>query len=549
MGADHPDVDVTATAAAVLAAIPAWWRTRAAALGLDGEWLDVGSAINIPRFYDGGVPPLEREWGPLTAEQVGMAYVEALAPSTRARHGRYYTPSLLAEHLWSSARRALGLSREIRPLQGLVRDPASGGGALLLPPLREHISALHDADPQFVINSLPSLIEGVDNDPAAVWVANVVLASEMLPLLAQVPSHRRRPLPGLVRLGDGLAEDRPALVTLMNPPYGRVRLSEQDRARFGDVVYGHANLYAMFMAAGVANTVSTGALAAIVPTSFMSGRYFEPLRGKLIKDMVLSGAAFVEDRSGVFSTVLQETCIAAFTGRRVRRARIESIGSSATYVATVASPRTSNPWIIPRRSDLAFASAVASALPLTLRSAGWRVRTGPLVWNRHKDDLHPRPGKDRYKVVWAADIKTGELRYDKSRADKRYVGLPSTSFMLQRDPCVLVQRTSAPEQDRRVVAAQLQGDDLDSGPVVIENHVNILVPSDAPMISARVLVVWLRSQAVDRVARCLSGSVALSAYELESMPLPRQSVLEAWEKLPDEQLDAAITEAYARVEA
>lgn len=547
IGADHPDVEVTATAAAVLAAIPAWWRARASAVGLEGDWLDVAFALGTPRFYDGGVAPLEREWGPLTAEQVGMAYVEALAPSTRARHGRYYTPSLLADQLWASARRALGLSRQSQALQGLVRDPAAGAGALLLPPLREHIAASRDVDPQFTLNSLSSLIEGVDNDPAAVWVANVVLASEMLPLLAQVPAHRRKPLPALVRIGDGLAAAEPALVTLMNPPYGRVRLSDADRLRFGDVVYGHANLYAMFMAAGIAHTASEGVMGAIVPTSFMSGRYFEPLRTKLTTKMVLAGAAFVEDRSGVFSTVLQETCVVAFTGRKIRRTQIESIGSSVSYVATVSPPRTANPWIIPRRSDLAIAAAAAASLPLTLRTAGWRVRTGPLVWNRHKSDLHTRPARGRYKIVWAADIKTGELSFDKSRADKRYVALAPTSFMLQEHPCVLVQRTSAPEQNRRVVAAPLTAEDLEDGPLVIENHVNVLVPDGRPMLAERILIALLRSQAVDRVARCVSGSVALSAYELESIPLPSESVLAEWNHLPAEQLESAIDEAYARV--
>lgn len=85
--------------------------------------------------------------------------------------------------------------------------------------------------------------------------------------------------------------------------------------------------------------------------------------------------------------------------------------------------------------------------------------------------------------------------------------------------------------------------------MVIENHVNVLVPDEEPMVSAKLLLALLRSQAIDRVARCLSGSVALSAYELESLPLPHKSVLEEWARLPDDQLDAAITEAYAKVEA
>lgn len=548
VGSDHPAADITPTAAAVLAAIPAWWRARASDAGLDGDWLDVSLAVASPPLYEVDPAPLEREWGPLTAEQVGMAYVEALAPDTRARHGRYYTPGLLAEHLWKSARRSMGLSGALKALPGLVRDPAAGGGALLLPPVREHIAALSHADPQLVINSLPTVVEGIDNDPAAVWVANVVLASEMLSLLTRVPAHRRKALPALVKIGDGLADAAvPARVTLMNPPYGRVRLSEADRARFGDAIYGHANLYAMFMASGVANTISDGTLAAIVPTSFMSGRYFEPLRRLLTRQMTLSGVTFVEDRSGAFASVLQETCVVAFSGRKIRRAQVESLGSTPKYIANISPPRAGKPWIIPRRPDLATSAAAAAGLPLTLREAGWRVRTGPLVWNRRKDDLRTRGGKGRYRILWAADIRSGEIKLHSSRNDKRFIELPSTSVLLQSAECILVQRTSAPEQDKRIVAAALTHAQLRDGPVVIENHVNVLVHDDSPLLSARILIALLRSREIDRLTRCISGSVALSAYELESIPLPAEAILRDWAALSGGDLERAIQTVYATV--
>jgi len=548
LGADHPGLEITPTAAAVLAAIPAWWSARATAVGLSGDWLDVGFAVAAPPVYDLEPPPLAAEWGALTSEQVGMAYVDALSSATRARHGRYYTPRVLAEHLWITARRAMGFSSAVTPLPGLVRDPACGGGALLLPVVREHLAAMKDVDPQIALNSLSANVEGIDNDPAAVWVANVVLASEMLPLVAKVPEHRRKPLPALVRVGDGLSADLlPATITIMNPPYGRVKMSEADRSRFGDVVFGHANLYAMFMAAAVSKLESNGVVAAIVPTSFMSGRYFEPVRRLLTTTVRLAGATFVEDRSGVFTSVLQETCVVAFTGRKVRKTRVESLGSSCSYIATVSPPKTSTPWILPRRSDLAITAAVAARLPQTLRGTGWRVKTGPLVWNRHKDDLHSRIAKGRYRIIWAADIKTGQVKFDKARSDKRFVSLASSSALIQRNECVLVQRTSAPEQDRRIIAAELTAGLLDSGPVVVENHVNVLVPGPSDVLSQRVLLALLRSPSIDWVARCISGSVALSAYELESLPLPASEVLRSWASLSDAELADAITETYARV--
>lgn len=99
----------------------------------------------------------------------------------------------------------------------------------------------------------------------------------------------------------------------MNPPYGRVRLAADERRRFSHAVYGHANLYGLFMAAGVDRLADGGVLAALVPTSFTAGRYFSELRSHLGSRAPMREIVFVERRSGVFDDVLQETCLAAFS--------------------------------------------------------------------------------------------------------------------------------------------------------------------------------------------------------------------------------------------
>lgn len=65
----------------------------------------------------------------------------------------------------------------------------------------------------------------------------------------------------------------------MNPPYGRVRLDPEERQRFAHVLYGHANLYTLFMAAGLDQLGPDGVLGALVPTSFTTGLYYSNLRG------------------------------------------------------------------------------------------------------------------------------------------------------------------------------------------------------------------------------------------------------------------------------
>jgi adenine-specific DNA-methyltransferase len=501
---------------------------------------------------DGAVPPPLS--GPSvtvsgSAEEVGERYVGTLTGLERSENGRHYTPKPLAAELWIRARRALGWKRP-QPLPGLVRDPACGAGALLLPVLREHLGATVRTDPQLVLAALPNLIQGIDNDPDAVWLANVVLASEMLPILAMTPRARRRPLPALAHHGDGLAQDQHnTLVSLMNPPYGRVRLNGEERQRFGSYLYGHANMYGLFMAAGLESLGSEGVLAALVPTSFLAGRYFEAHRASFAAAASLREVGFIADRAGVFDGVLQETCLVTFTLRQTRKVTISIVNGEVIELAKVATPRSSGPWLLPRRGDDAPVTAAAATMPTTLGSAGWKASTGPLVWNRRKDDISARPGRGRVPIVWAADIDGGVIHRDPARDRQRYLTLRNRDrdVLVLDEPAILVQRTTAPEQARRLVPAELTKEVLDEwgGTVVVENHVNVLRPTtDSPSISRSTLAAVLASETLDRVMRSLSGSVAVSAYELAALPLPSTEVLASWEQLTVDELARAVKAAY-----
>jgi len=490
---------------------------------------------------------------------LGAAYVAGLSASVRSRHGRHYTPPRLAEQLWQMTRRSLGATSKSRLLSGLVRDPACGAGALLLPVVQEQVRALRRVDTPLALAGLPAAVEGIDNDPQAVWLANVILAAEMLPLLASLPVRRRRPLPALVRVGDGLAADLPpARAIVMNPPYGRVRLDDADRERFSKVVYGHANLYGLFMGAALDTLDAEGALAALVPTSFMAGRYFTNLRDTLAKTATLRETAFVADRDDVFAGVLQETCLSVFTKKRAIRTRVMRISDVVQEVAQVKTPRKATPWLLPRRSDDAAVAAAANALPLTLADAGWKTSTGPLVWNRRVADLSAVPSADpstsSAQVVWAADIDGGKLHRDQARDSLRHLRLTNASdlkVMVLSSPAVLAQRTTAPEQTRRLVVAGLSAADLVTwgGRVVVENHVNVLRPvKEQPLLSHQNLLRLLSTTTMDRVMRCVSGSVAVSAYELDSLPLPAADVLASWEQLSGEELETAVARTYRPVD-
>lgn len=532
-----------------LDAAQGWWARRAAEAGLAGRFLALEHAFpDLAEPPSGLAPALAVD--KTSAFEVGASYVEALDATTRAEHGRLYTPAALAELLWAE------ISAVSKDPGGIVLDPASGCGALLVPGLRHFVSDVDDA--AFALQTVAGRFAGIDLDPAAVWLGNLALGAELLGLWAAVPPRRRRPLPALLQVGDGLGplEDKPGVV-VVNPPYGRVRLSDDERSRWARSLYGHANRYAMFVQAAVEAVGPGGVVGAVVPTSFLGGAYFQRLRSFLADEAPLRRVVFVEQRSGVYAgNPLQETCLAVFVKGAppgpvaCSRAMVNGfsdhgrVGSAVVAVGA----GSAKPWLLPRRAQDVPLVRRAGALSHRLSDYGWRARTGPLVWNRHRHQISAIATRGATPILWASDLDGGGVRPHPSRDAQRYIRLgPGQEFLRLAEPAVLVQRTTAPEQHRRLVMATLDMAALAAwgGAVVVENHVNVLRCAEpASPLSPALLAALLATPTLDRLYRCLTGSVAVSAYELEALPMPAPEVIEQWAQLGVGSLDGAVAKLY-----
>src|SRR5206468_796039 len=95
-------------------------------------------------------------------------------------------------------------------------------------------------------------------------------------------------------------------------------------------------------------------------------------------------------------------------------------------------------------------------------------------------------------------------------------------FLINQEPCILVQRTTAKEQKRRIIAAVIPNSFVLEYPgFVVENHLNMVYSvAKKPRLALRTLAALLNSATLDQAFRCINGSVAVSAYELNSLPLP-----------------------------
>lgn len=461
------------------------------------------------------------------AYEVGLTYTGMLSADYRARLGIYYTPPVLTARLIHQVTKA-----GVDWTRCRVLDPACGGGAFLAPVAKRMIKALSGCSAPVLVSNVATRLRGYEIDPCAAWLSQVTLDAIFLPMCRAAGCR----LPWVVTVRDSLkrstADEKFDLV-IGNPPYGRVRLDPVDRRRYRRSLYGHANLYGLFTDQALRHAKPGGVIAYVTPTSFLSGHYFKNLRGMLAGEAPPATVDFVALRKGVFEDVLQETLLATYK-RGVEPAPaavyevtpVDGAGLKVKKVGTFSLPTDpSQPWLLPRTSDQARLVLRMRDLPHRLVDWGYTVSTGPLVWNRHKDQLANAPREGRYPLIWAEAVTAdGKFVW---RAEKKNHALyfepnGSDDWLITRTPCILLQRTTSREQRRRLIAAALPRSFLSEyGGAVIENHLNMLRPIvDKPLVAPATLAAFLNSVAADQAFRCINGSVAVSAYELEALPLP-----------------------------
>ena len=337
--------------------------------------------------------------------------------------------------------------------------------------------ALAGTDPALVLSQIAARVRGYDLDPFGVWLAQTAAHFAVHDLELRPDGA----LPGSCMMRDSLD------VRSRGPR--RLRSCFQQRAIrpahpaagrvapfYARSTYGHANLYGLFTDAGLHYAEHRGVVAYVMPTSMLSGLYFQSLRALLAKEAPPHEFTFVTERSGMFDDALQETMLATYRkGRRTRTGAVRflTIVDRGRAAATDLSPMPeafrcrlirNAPWLLPRTPDQAAlaASTARHEIPpgeLRLRRFDWPARLEPAqaAISRHSAEAGHLPviwaeavtsdGRfiwraDRRKhVPWfAAETAQGRLAYRRSR-------LRATPA----DDC----KRAGPPADRRRVAREL----------------------------------------------------------------------------------------------
>ncbi|HEV7514766.1 MAG TPA: N-6 DNA methylase, partial [Thermoanaerobaculia bacterium] len=287
---------------------------------------------------------------------VSSLYTALLPPQIRAERGAYYTPPVLAERLLD-----LVAAEGVDWLTVRVLDPACGGGAFLAPVanriLNDH--RIQCLPPKERMHHLEERLAGIEIDAFAAWMSRTFLQLLAYPLIKSTGRDLEIPIHHGDALRAAQGEHRQFDLIIGNPPYGRVSLDIEQREVFRRSLYGHANLYGLFLDAALRWRSRDGLVAFVTPTSMLGGQYFSKLRDLLLEEAPPLVVDVVEARTGVFESVLQETCLAVFGPNPGKTAVVHLLDvSDRTVRATRAGAFSLQksvgcPWFLPRSPEQA----------------------------------------------------------------------------------------------------------------------------------------------------------------------------------------------------
>ncbi len=237
------------------------------------------------------------------------------------------------------------------------------------------------------------------------------------------------------------------------------------------------------------------------------------IESEMRSDVNPTRVSFLDRRRGIFAGANQTVALSCFhknaeTDIFVQHLALEPSGefTSEPLGRFPLPPSLYDPWILPRS---AYQARIAPRLPhlfSRLSDLGYSAHTGPVIWNRFKRRLSRDPKPRSVPLIWAEAITyEGSFKWAAERKNNmRWFKLkPDEAHLQCSEPCILVQRTTSPDQDRRLMTAKLPEAFLDThGAVVVENHVNMIRPkqSDAK-VPLSTLAAFLGSVAAEEAFR------------------------------------------------
>ena len=470
----------------------------------------------------------------LSAYWISTLYAKVIGNYKQALLGAFFTPPDLSKMVTNEVFRVLGKNY----LECTFADFCCGGGALLVPVTR--VLALKMKQAGFssadIVNRLQNCIHGLEIDNFLLFLTRIFLWAELddhIRASGIAPEFSIEQADALNHVPDGSPFD----VIVGNPPYRPLSKEEnkQLKERYGHIMSRNTNLYPIFLERSLEFLKREGVLSVIIPTSLYTSRNYAKMRHRITQIGRVSGIVWLANRKGVFHDVLQEISvmtIACDQRSQKRKTLVRSLqkGFESNFSTYIPARQGKEAWAIPKTRRQAELLNTIEKVPFRMADYGYRIRIGHLVWNRDsrkRYDRCPRSNKERgiYPIIWPFHITSrGEFSFLSPRENKkeRFVKMGKGASGVVCGPSVVMKRTRPSDFDNFLLCCVVPDIFINKyGGFVGENHVIILEKrSDTGAFAPALLCRVLNSEPVNLAYRCFSGTISVSRYGLEHLPLP-----------------------------
>lgn len=280
-----------------------------------------------------------------------------------------------------------------------------------------------------------------------------------------------------------------------NPPYFELKLNEEIKKKYFDIIKGRVNIFSLFIKTGLDLLKDGGYLAYVVPPSMNNGAYFSKLRKYIIKNSSLEYLHII-DGADNFHLANQKVMLIIVKKTNSKKSSKYIFKKNGITIFTEDKKFLNN----------AYENTVS------LKDIGYTVKTGSIIWNEHKEKL-TNDKNNSTLLIWASNINNGKIIIGYTKGKPQYIKNISSDLII-KSRVVVVNRITGSSKDINIKAAIVNEKEF-----VCENHVNVIYMSKNANqnYSLEDIFKALQDKTNIKVMRLISGNTQISKTELERL--------------------------------
>ena len=280
-----------------------------------------------------------------------------------------------------------------------------------------------------------------------------------------------------------------------NPPYFELKLNEEIKKKYFDIIKGRINIFSLFIKTGLDLLKDGGYLAYVVPPSMNNGAYFSKLREYIIKNSSLEYLHII-DGADNFHLANQKVMLIILKKTNSKKSSKYIFKKNGITIFT---------------EDKKFLNK-AYKNTVSLKDIGYTVKTGSIIWNEHKEKL-TNDKNNSTLLIWASNINNGKIIIGYTKGKPQYIKNISNDLII-KSRVVVVNRITGSSKDINIKAAIVNEKEF-----VCENHVNVIYMSKNANCNYSLEDIFkaLQDKTNIKVMRLISGNTQISKTELERL--------------------------------